>query len=139
VSIDGIGRAGQGVGRELGDLGGGEALADDLDALTFEALDAFDAVESEALEGGAERIGAEALARLAGAGRTVDDAVAAPAPEHVARALAAGRISEALARVVRRGARPGESAQEQRMRALVARLLELRHEAAAGMAKVSVG
>jgi hypothetical protein len=126
VSIDGVGLAGR-------DLGAGEALGGDLDALTsgtLDALEAIDVLERDELE-----VVAEALARLTGGGRTVDDAVAAPSPEHVARALEAGRASLALARVVRRGARPGESAQEQRMRALVAHLLELRHEAAAGMGK----
>ncbi len=132
AGVHGVGRGASPAGFEAEVIEHGEAFGPELDALAFEALDALD-------ESDGARAHSEALARLAGTTRTVDDAVAAPAPEHVARALAAGRAGEALARVARRGARPGESAEEQRMRALVARLLDLRHEAAAGMGKVSVG
>jgi hypothetical protein len=133
MSVGGLGR----VGGRPGELGTTEVVdGGELDALAFETLEALD---HDRLEGDGTRIGADALARLQGVTRTVDDAVAAPSPEHVARALSAERAAAAFARVVRRGTRPGESREEQRMRALVARLLDLRHEAAAGMGKVSVG
>ena len=82
-----------------------------------------------------DQVGAAALARVGDLPRTVDDAVAAPAREHLARPLDPGGAIAALARVVARGTRPGESAPEQRMRALVARMLELRHQLAAGIGR----
>jgi len=119
---------------ELEDRAG--ALPSGLDPSSLWGLDAADEAEGLAESASAT---AEVLAHLEGRPRTVDEALAAPSPEHVARALDPGRVSEALARVVRRGARPGESVQEARLRALVGRLLELRHEASAGIGKVSVG
>jgi hypothetical protein len=121
--IGGIGRRPPGGVGATGLAGPGE----DLEALAPAGLDAADA--AEALDELATLHGA-ALARLAGHPRTVDD---------MARTLAPGRAMAALARFVRRGPRPGESPQERKMRELVARLLDLRQEAAAAMGVVQVG
>jgi hypothetical protein len=114
VSLGGIGRVGGGPSADLAPLEGFQP---------FEALDELEAADTSAVV----------------SVRTIEDALAAPSSEHLGHTLDPARLSEALTRVVRRGGRPGESVQEQRMRALVARLLDLRHEVASGMGKVSVG
>ena len=107
-------------GGELDDLGG-------LDALGPAVLDELDALDAPAAAG------------QVALPRSLDAALAAPSPELAARALDLGRMTAALAAVVRRGARPGESEKEKRMRELCARYLDLLQEAAAAMARISLG
>jgi hypothetical protein len=100
----------------------------ELDGLALAALAALDHAD-----------GAAPLSQAQMVGRPLDSLLAALPGEAASRALAFGQAAAALARVVQRGGRPGESAREKRMRELAARTLELMHEAAAGMARISVG
>jgi hypothetical protein len=71
--------------------------------------------------------------------RPLEAALAAPSAGVLAGALDLGRSAAALARIVRRGARPDETLRERKLRELVARYLDLTQEAAAGMGRINVG
>lgn len=74
-----------------------------------------------------------------GAGRSLEDELLAPSPEHAARPVDLGAVTEALRRVVAREPSLDEPAAEARMRKVAARYLELRLSVAAGVARISVG
>jgi hypothetical protein len=69
----------------------------------------------------------------------LEQALAAPSGHLFAAALDLGRAASALAAIVRRGPRPGETTAEKRLRELAARYLDLMQEAAAGMGRIVVG
>ena len=128
-------RGGGKLARELGvALGGVPAGASDdlggLDALGPAVLDEPDALDA---------FDTAAPAGQVNLPRSLDAVLAAPSADVAARALDLGGMTAALAAVVRRGARPGESEREKRMRELCARYLDLLQEAAAAMARISVG
>jgi hypothetical protein len=111
---------------------GGGAVAEDAGAL--EAL-------GPALGELADLDGVDARAPLGGVElpRPLEAALAAPSAGALAGQLELGRAAAALARVVRRGARPDETPREKRLRELCARYLDLMQEAASGLGRITLG